>query len=330
MYVSVDWGRSSIKGKAMGNQVLFPNVHAKEVRDVDLNFDEYQAEEYLRIQFEGEEYMVGDLAVKQGTLPVHSTNDEDLFSPETRMKIMTAIAYLVKDTEEKVIDLAVNLPANIYRDKGSIISTFLNVGESINIDIYDHKKKEYKDANFTIKRVLVKPQGFFALMDLLLDDSGQPKPELKKKFAQLNIAIDIGKCSTDIYVLDSFKERTFEPVTAIPGMKYAYSAIKRGIKDRFSIGVQEYEVENYVKTMEFKGKPIDDIVGSAYNSLANAIETDIRNELEYFNLADNFFLAGGGATPLKNYFTSFETTIIPNPQFANANGGLKWIRRKFK
>lgn len=330
MFISVDWGRSSVKGKSFGNKVLFPNVHAKEAREIDLNFDEYKAEEYLRVRFEDEEYMVGDLAVKQGTLPVHSTNDEDLFSPETRMKIMTAIAYLVKDTEEKAIDLAVNLPANMYRDKGKDIPEFLNITEPINIDIYNQREKEYQNVEFSIKRIIVKPQGFFALMDLLLDESGDPKPEMKKKFAELNITIDIGKRSTDVYILDNFKERSFEPVTAIPGMKYAYNAIKRGIKDRFGIGVQEYEVEDYVRTMEFKGQPINEIVNYAYNTLANAIETDIRNELEYFNLADNFFLAGGGAEPLKGYFNSFNVEIIPEPQFANANGGLKWLRRKLK
>ena len=334
--ISVDFGHNSVKAATdVKDPIMIPSILTSNVKDIELsNLADYNPLDYLRIDVGGDEYMVGNLARKQSRLVIHNINDDDISTKETQILMLAAVGYLAANKEE--INLCTDLPVTHYQKMKDDIKQVFTKDDVFRMKYYDYTTGFYEKKNFSIEEVDVKPQGFYALMDLILNKAGEIKPEMEKLASGLTVTIDIGFYSTDIYIAEGLHPRMFFPEKPIPGMAEAYRIINADISSHFDVRKELHQLEEGVlkKELKIKGKNYDitDSVEKAYKFLTKKIISEMKNNIPFTNDVDTFLLSGGGALALEDYFNKHikGLKVIPNPQYANANGGLKWGQRTFK
>lgn len=338
MKACVDFGHNSIKATSeFKESIMFPSLVSQDVKDVDLlGLSDYDPLDYLRVKYGHEEYFIGELARQQSNLVTQTISDDDIISEEAELLVKTAVGHLYNPakTEDNNIQLLVTIPVSHfveYREKFK--EMFKN--EQVEIEFFNHANKEYKaKKTFYFDKVEVRPQGFCALMDEVLDKKGKIK-ESKQKFAAGYIAVvDIGYYSTDIFLAKKLKPLNYVPESPIPGMVTGYRMLAKQISEQFGVRKKLYELqENFesgkisIKGETYNLKPYLKIV---YERLTNNIVAEMNNLIPNIKEIDKFLLAGGGAIPLqKKFHDHFDNIKIANqPQFSNAEGGLKWATRK--
>lgn len=332
MILSVDFGHSSIKGCSNKKKdLLFPKIIANEVKEVEIpDFAEIDPLEMIRIKYKEEEYMLGDLAREQSDIAHSSVHGDDLITEETKLCILTTIAQLTDNADN--IQLTTNIPVSQYDYKIDEFRELLGEEEIYTIGLYDYNQNKYKTKRFQIDDIIIKPQGFYSLMHYLLNDDGDVKLDKKKEASKLNMVIDIGHFSTDVYIVNRLKEKKFPPTVNISGMSKAYDRIGKRLKLDHNIIRKDFELTSHIKDKKIKNINISNLVEREYKRLFDIIFSDIQNNIPFFSNVDNILLTGGGAKPMKKYFDNIDVNIIliENPQFSNAIGGLKYGKRQFK
>jgi len=230
MILSVDFGHNSIKACSNKKKdLIFPKIIANEVKEIELpDFAEVDPLEMIRVKYKGEEYMLGDLAREQSDIAHSSVHEDDLLTKETKLSIITAIAHLADNAEN--IQLATNIPVSQYDYKAKQFKELLGEEEIYTVGLYDYNKNKYKTKRFQIEDIIVKPQGYYSLMHFLLNEDGEIKLDKKKEASKLNIIVDIGHFSTDVYIVNRLKEKKFPPTVNISGMSKAYDRIGKRLK----------------------------------------------------------------------------------------------------
>lgn len=332
MILSVDFGHNSIKASSdQTKELIFPKIIANEVKNIELpDFAEVNPLEMIRVEYDNEEYMLGDLAREQSDIAHSSSHEDDLLTSETKICVLTAIALLVDNTND--VQLATNIPVSQYDYKAKDFKEFLGQDEVYTIKVYDHNKRRYKTKRFQLTDIIVKPQGFYSLMDYLLDNNGEIKLDRKDEASKLNMVIDIGYFSTDIYIVNRLKEKKFPPTTTIAGMSKVYNRIGKKLKLDHGIIKKDFELTPFIENKSIKGIGITNLIEREYERLFDIIYSDIQNNIPFFSDIDNILLVGGGAKPMQKFFNNIGINIITidKPQFSNALGGLKYGKRQFK
>lgn len=334
MNVCIDYGHNSMKGVTEHRKILIASIlgEKKKMFLPDINSKKNDID-YLQIRYQDREYFFGDLARRQSDLKIQNVNDEDMHEYETEVMIIAAAAYLAQGEN---INLVTDLPLTHYNNKEQAKAFAEKFkGEHI-ISFYDFERSCYRERSFNIKNVDVKPQGFLALMSLLLDERGKIAESMKKIAGGLIIVIDPGYYSTEVYISNALEPIIKIPVKPIPGMAASYKLLADYLFENFNIRKELHEVEQYARTKKITiGNKVYDLTESvdmAYEQLVKKITSEISNLIPFWSEVNHWLLAGGGAQPL---FEDFQTRykdieIIPEPQMANAIGGLHWSRRLWR
>ncbi|AZO96110.1 ParM/StbA family protein [Halocella sp. SP3-1] len=332
--LSIDYGHNSVKGASDKENIIFPSITSTDTKDMEITeFTDYKPVDFMRIKHDGNEYFVGDLARRQSDLCIQHVNDDDLTTYETKLLILTAAAYLSNDKE---INIATDLPVSHHSElKNKVKQMLMSYNYPVVIDFYDWINQRYKTKAFYINQVEVQPQGFYSLMNILLDDNGQLIPDKKDIAVALNIIVDIGYYSTDILAINQLETIKLNNAVAIPGMVSAYRLLQQIIYDEFGIRKELHKIEPHFrfKRVKIGGRAYDitNAINNVISRVTAKITAEINNIIPFWAEVDNWLFCGGGSIPLYNDLTQHYQNIrrIPDPQMSNAIGGLKWARRKF-
>ena len=331
--LSIDFGHSSVKGVSDNQSIIYPSIISSDVKDIDITeFTDYKPLDFLKVKFEGQEYFIGELARKQSDLCIQNVNHDDMTTHETKTLIMTAAAYLCNSNR---INIATDLPVSHYANlKDEMREMLISKNHMITVEIYDFIESRWKTKSFYINNVEIQAQGFYSLMDILLNGEGKLKVNKKDIASALNVIIDIGYYSTDILILNQLEQITRVPTVAIPGMSSAYKMLQKILYDEFGLRKELHDIEPYTRDKQVriggKAYSIKEALNHVYSRITGKIITEINNLIDFWPEVDNWFLTGGGSIPLyEDFKTHYQNvTLIDNPQMANSLGGLKWIRRK--
>ncbi|MCK8828144.1 ParM/StbA family protein [Natroniella acetigena] len=341
MKISVDFGHSHVKATDGSKVIRFPSLISQDVKELDMiGLKRHNDIEQMRVKYNNQEYFIGELARKQSDQVVQNINDDDVDSFETEILVNTAAGFLYdkfkKDNNK--VKLLISLPISHFIDYKDIIKKRFE-GNRVEIGFYNYDASRYETKVFYIEKVEVRPQGFLALMNEVLNKKGKIAEEKQNLASQFNLVADVGHYSTDIYLMDSLEPISKIPAKPIRGMVQVYQQVAREINRRFGLRKELHNLQENIEEgkIKVKGKEFDisSILNPCYDKAANNIYIGIINLVDEIKEIDNILLTGGGAVALypklKNKFNEegFENLeLLDKPQFSNAMGGYKWIKRK--
>lgn len=340
MLASIDYGHNSIKAGTVTKKAYIENLVSDDIKHIPyLNSfnDSYNWLNNLRVRFSetGEEYFIGEQVRKAAINPVRNNYDGDFKSRKSKVIINTALSYLSMDNEkeEKELDLLLTLPVSSYfKHAEQMKKEYLN--KNIKTELYNYEQDKYIQSNFKTNNVLVKPQGFTALMNYILNDKGDIKDDKIEEAKKLITVIDIGWFSTDDYSVENLSPLP-SGESKINGIGDAYRKITNKINEKYDLEKKPFEIEKLINTKEIKvnGKVYNEnkLVKLYFKNFAEDVFSELKNQLKHFNETDLFFITGGGSIHVGNYLADMimnESKISENPLFDNQEGGLKWLIRK--
>lgn len=339
MLASVDFGHNSIKAGTESERAYIESLVSDDIKPINFfSIDgNYNWLDNLRIKISktGEEYFIGEQVRKVANNPVKSNYQGDFNSRNNKTLIKTALSYLAKDLpeEQKKFDLLLTLPVSSYFNfHKQMKNEYKN--KEIKTELYYYPDNYYIDSSFEINNVLVKPQGFTALMNYLLNDEGRLEDNKREVAKKLVTVVDIGWFSTDDYSVNNLTPLS-SGENKMNGISEVYRKIANKINEKYNLSKKPFELEKLVRTKEIK---VDnrvfnesEMLNIQFRNFAEDIYTELKNQLKHFNETDIFFITGGGSIYIKEYLNKLiknKTIISDNPIFDNQEGGLKWLKRK--
>src|SRR5690554_6481261 len=169
--LSIDFGHNSVKGACENGNIIYPSIISSDIKDINITeFTDYNRLDYLKIKYEGQQYFIGELARKQSDLCIQNVNHDDMTTYETKVLILTAAAFM---TYSNRVNIATDLPVNHYAKlKDEIKDILLSPNHMIVFEFYNWLENNWETKSFYINNVEVQPQGFYSLMNILLNPDG--------------------------------------------------------------------------------------------------------------------------------------------------------------
>jgi plasmid segregation protein ParM len=324
MISAVDIGFKNVKGIINGKKVFMKSVvgDSRTLKFEDLNIGKKDTD-HLKSKVGSKEYFVSDLAIEQSDTVYYSLNDDRFNSESTDVLVKTAFAlgFGNESTQTSVVS---GLPASHYKTyKDDIKDLFLKTHKYA---VMNDKTLLKGSTKITQGKFI--PQPFGAILDRVLDDSGQIAD---KQLAKQTVAvIDIGFGTSDIYVVNELQtvdRLTFSTKTAI---NHSHHFISNKIEENFDILLPIYAIEKIFQTGEFrnKGKVFDmsQFIQKAYYNTSAQLLAEVTNKWKTIHEIDRILLAGGGGIALsKHILPHFENIeLLDDAQWAVVNGYYKW------
>lgn len=319
--IAIDNGFGYTKAVSNTKKTLFPSAIAPSQAD-DLTFDEGSyIGHIIELKKPGEikkrVFSVGEKAIKEGRA-VQLSQDCQKFSKEATAILSLAAAYLVGG--EGPTRLAMGLPIKIYRDKEYrevVKRSFDRIAYNVRVDggpekyiTFCHTECFAQGVGAVYSLETLPSDGLVGLLDVgfnttdmvLFECHKGNKPEPLKSYFR---SVNFGVSNAYQLFIDSVAELTGASISFVKAMEIwdRESVTYRGVK--YNIG----QIKNDAKANSVK-------------AIFEAINEAWKEKIEWL---DHVLLAGGGAIELGDTLTQMipQSTLVEDPQFANANGYFK-------
>lgn len=263
----------------------------------------------------GEEYFVGNLAVRQSDIKYHSINGKKADMLSTEILLKSSLGVLAPKEQVNVVT---GLPVDYYfSQKESLGQLLRNVSNSNFYQLNLVEEREYMTRT-AINDFKIVPQPFGAAMDYLLNHDGSIArvEDAKKRI----LVIDIGFYTLDLLVLNSLEIDKASCSRDTLGVSVAYRLLQRFLHETIGKAPDIHELDQYVITGEYEGRNIKPLIVQAFRALANQIQS----EVESLNMSfHKFIIAGGASNLVADHFTLPGIEVLHDPQLANVRGYLK-------
>lgn len=322
-----DFGNGNIKSvsNVANEPIIFSSIIGRLSNYSSLELGSDDKLKNLSIIEGGEEYAVGDMALKNSAIRNHDITGDKYLSRNSELLFHTAIS-LTSEKAYSVGGVVIGLPIykmNIAKDVQKQYQ-----GRQFGAKLGYFGDYEAKTKIVQLENVLVVAQPHGTLFNLILDGKGQMT---NKELASSGIGIfDIGYKTNDGVVFKSLDPVGRLTINSKNGMHIAFGEIASNIAQKFNgLEVQTYEVPEIIRTGKVKGNDVRNIINESFYNLAVNIINEIKTKWEDAWEIDNIVFTGGGAELLKPYLTqSFRYAIFPdNPQTSNVEGFLKYANR---
>jgi plasmid segregation protein ParM len=326
-FYGLDLGNGDIKvaSSVVQNPMVFPSVIGRLSDYAQLELGSNDRLGNLSIMTDGEEYAVGNMALKNSSIRNHDVTDDKYLSESTKLLAHTAIS-LTSESAFSVGGIVIGLPIHKMHISQKVSQEYK--GHKLGVKLGYFGKYDIKTKLVAVEQVAVVAQPHGTLFNLILDDAGKME---NKHLAQSGIAIfDIGYKTNDGIVFKSLDPIGRLTIHSKNGMHVAYEEIRTKIGRRFNgLEIQTYEVPDIIRTGGIKGKNVADIVNEAFYSLAFNIVNEIKTKWEDAWEVEHIIFTGGGSELLKPYLTqAFSDATFPeNCQTSNVEGFLKYAKR---
>ncbi len=300
--IAVDAGHGYVKAlSGHGRRVLFPSLIAMAPDGPDLG-QFGCTNSIIRVNDVG--YLVGDTA--------RLSASSSLFSKEKALDPLTlaltwAAAAQVTGSGYHHVTLGVGLPLSWYASQKDALASALKGTTHVN------------ETYLMIEEVSVFPQGIGALLAADLPASG------------LLGLIDIGYRTVD-YLIAEIQHGAPVPIldragTWSGGIHVAYQAMAAAVEKQTGVHFEAHELADK-GTVTARGQQIDLTAyrAAAFKTLAGDLTRHLASSWDGIgDKLDVVLLAGGGALALQPYLEFPGQQILPNSQWANAQGYLNLL-----
>jgi plasmid segregation protein ParM len=281
----------------------------------------------LVVEYNGDCYFVGDLAVRQSNLATRSLDQHRISDFNAKILLLTALGILNKwDGED--FNIVTGLPVSYFAQcKEEWEKNFLG---SHSITFIGDKVDKRK--NFNIKEIKLIPQPFGSLYNKLLNNFG--KIEDEELIDTVIGIIDIGYKTTDFVVADKMELIEHLSFSNNNGLFNAYRIISNQLRTEYGIEKEPHKLDKILEkgSLRVAGKKYDisSLKKEVYMKIADKIITEIHSYWNYKDF-DVILLTGGGGQAMADYilprFSNME--LIDEPQFANVRGYQKLAKKVF-
>ena len=318
-YIGLDVGFGYTKAVDGSKTILYPSIVSPEV---DIPFrsgleDSSNGLDNLAITLEGETWFVGKLALRQGQFARSTLDRVRTKTLEYRFLFLTALALLAESPFDE-FSIVTGLPVDDYDDRSLI-------EESLSGRF--HITMAGRDLQLNIRNIMVVPQPYGALMDLIFKDT---RGNMDERYTEAQVGIiDIGFKTTDFVMVNKG-----EFIQKLSG------SLKKGISTFYQVSIPKlsarypgnwdlYMAEDalhkgFISSM---GKRIEidlRLFNPEMEGLAEEIASWIQSRWSNQPL-DFLVLSGGGSLTLKPFLIKAFPQLIftPAPQQSNVRGFYK-------
>lgn len=293
------------------------------------------------LSFNGNEYFVGNYAMKQIPRDFKKDLDQDKFKKETEtVKLLAGLSSFFPGAKEIVIkNLQVGLSIGSFNKyKDDLIAKYqgktfeymiLSDGREIKIRLH-------------IKNVEAYPQGIAAYFSRVLNWQGRASKSnlLNRRY----ILVDIGGNSTDAFIAEGQEIVRGTAVALDRGTTDAYKNIKsmKGndisvlkIEEAYKEAQNDEEIEKIIVFDNYETYDITEETERAFKGLAEYIYNQLNSHWSRHIGTERYaFSCGGGTISTGKYLDrlypdALEHQMIDNPQFANSDGLYKIGKFKY-
>jgi plasmid segregation protein ParM len=325
MIFAIDIGYSHTKGASDGRRTLFPSVWG-EVQQSHLDLDLATRNGYLQIETGDGTWFVGDAAIEQSGLQSRRQDRNWILTPEYRALVLAAITELT-NASGIALRMVTGLPVGYFGDRARVIEQLKG--------IHQVRRAGRRHAQrIDISDVVVLPQGLAAVLSEALDDHGKVKPG---PVAEGTVGlIDIGGHTVNVATFTELREVARQTASIDAGMWGPIVEIGKRINNAFpGQELRGHDVVEAVKrgTIRHYGEERD-ISGIARDVLKPFARKIVDEASQVWGSAarlDVLLIAGGGAEVVGATLEAEypHARVVGNPQWANAEGYLKFGRRHF-
>jgi plasmid segregation protein ParM len=333
MIVGIDIGYGYTKAVSSGRQVVFPSVVGKAERiryESDLSGPGVagSALDMAFIAEEGDRF-VGELALLQSRVQWTLLDRSRVHDASARLLFLAALSELVDgEDRQAAFHVVTGLPVKWYEDRAQVAAQW--TGRHVLRRVNGHQVVQ----RLSVSEVLVIPQPFGSLFDVLLDDGGQI---VEEGLARGRVGvIDIGTYTTDYVLVDSLRYVERGSGTIATALSTACELIGRSLLDAFGLDLRMHEVDRAVRhgsvtlfgeerEIGYLVAPVLDAVGAEILAEAGTLWGDGRN-------LDAILVTGGGAMPLGERIRAryAHARTLAEPATANVHGFYKYGCRKWR
>jgi len=333
MIVGVDIGYGYTKAMGEGKQVAFPSVIGKSERiryEDDLR-RACGADDMPGMAFitdEGDRF-VGELALLQSRVQWTLLDRSRVEDPSARLLFLAALSELMgKGLATREFRVVTGLPVNWYTDRDKIAAQWAgrHVLRRVNGEQIVHR--------LSIADILVVPQPFGSLFDLLLNDDGQIVDEDLAR-GRLGV-IDVGTFTTDYVLVDGLRYIEKGSGTISTAMSRACALVARSLLDEFGLDLRMHEVDRAIRRgqvtiygqdrdIEWLISPVLDAISAEILAYAATLWGDGRD-------LSAILVTGGGAMAIGERIQRRyrHARLLSAPALANVKGFLKYGCRKWR
>ncbi|WNO29918.1 chaperone protein DNAK [Bacillus phage SDFMU_Pbc] len=327
---SLDDGYGDIKFDGRGEPSLIPSFVTSFKEKPDSEFDKDSKLQYLACEVDGQQYVVGDYAIKLD--PDIRWIGGEKKHDDTRFPILlkTALGLMCPGSYEVVDTLMMNLPIKYDTEERRRALTKIAQGTHL-IDI-SHDGKNFINKMITVEHVDIKKQPFGSICDLVLDESGNlSNREVAKGF---NVVVDVGARTLNILTVDGLVEQPELSIQTNDGMFTAYKQVGSHLETSLGATIPDGKYPQIIAAREFKGRNIDPLIEAAYaaqsNNIMNVLDKVLINAWAFVQC---IVFTGGGSELLKPYLlprvpNNVEAVVLD--RYANARGLRKYGIRQAK
>lgn len=318
MQIAIDVGYSHTKAVSPDHRAVIPSTIAP-YRDLPLADLSKNGIGHIvavrRVDGTTTRHFIGELALREGQGATFTLDREKHLHPNHNLLILTAARLLGAGAGATLV---VGLPVAYYRAQKDVLRRHLEaLHAEVSVDGFPFERVSFG-------KVIVYPQGAGALLTV----SDLPK-------SGLVCLVDVGYKTAD-YVTVEIKDGRGVPISSLCGSveigaHRVTEAIAAEFEARTGAPLDVTLTENVVAygKARFRGREIDlgDTVGAARRDTARAIADRVLGALgARGDFVAKFYLVGGGVLALPELKEMFPAAdVLPDPQWANAEGFLKLI-----
>jgi len=219
------------------------------------------------------------------------------------------------------------LPVNWYADRDKVVEQLSgkHVVRRVNGQQVVHR--------FTVDEVLVVPQPFGSLFDVILGPEGQIVDE---GLAQGRLGvIDVGTYTTDYVLVDRLRYIERGSGTIATAMSKAYQLIGRSILDTYGLELRMHQVDRAVRegqvTVFGEERSVDWLADPVLDAIAQEILAEAGTLWGDGRDLKAILVTGGGAMALGERICRryAHARVLPDAALANVNGFFKYGQRKW-
>lgn len=275
----------------------------------------------MRINYNGVEYFVGDLARRQSDQVFFDLNEDRYNSDATQILMKTCLGLLAKENEITYGTVVTGLPLDYLKYKDEL-RNMLETDHSIELNGGERK--------VIVDKSVIIPQPMAVFFDMLLDDEGNV---IDKSLANKTIGIvDIGFGTTDLAYVRNMEFIDKYSRSRTVAMHTVHEFVAEKIADKFNVTKEIYEIEEAIRSHRIKIKDstydISKVVEKAYSTVATKIVEVVNATWKNREDIDMIVLAGGGSIAMEKYLVdALDANLIFDAQFAILRGYQKLGRK---
>jgi plasmid segregation protein ParM len=324
MIIAIDVGYSHTKGATDGRRTIFPSVWG-EVQQAHLDLDLATRDGYLQVETDDGTWFIGEAAIEQSRFQSRRQDRGWIETPEYRALTLTAITELTGASAVSV-SMITGLPVEYFADRAKLIGRLKKVHQ---VKMASHHRQRVEVAD-----VVVLPQGLAAVLAEALDDRGKIRPgPVAEGMVGL---LDIGGHTVNVATFNQLREIAIQTTSIDAGMWGPLAEIGKRINAAYP--GQELRGHAIVEAVE-AGKirhygEERDVAGIARDVLRPFVRRIVDEASQVWGSAarlDVLLVAGGGAEVAGPVLMAEypHARIVPDPQWANVQGYLKFGQRHF-